>query len=84
MTLLPVDPAAAAEVWDNALCAEVDPELFFADRSEPWKSQQAKRICALCDVRELCLATFGPLLSEGVVGGTSPRERRRLRKRSAA
>lgn len=84
MKILPVDRAAAIEVWENALCSEVDPELFFPERGEPAKA--AKQICARCGVRELCLTTFGPVVDMGVIGGLTERERRplRLKRRTAA
>jgi WhiB family redox-sensing transcriptional regulator len=74
--LVPAD--AAREVWASALCAQVDPELFFPGKGDP--TAPAKAVCAACPVTALCLATFGPLVSEGVVGGLSARERRLLRR----
>ena len=51
---------AAREVWASALCAQVDPELFFPEKGQP--SAPAKAVCARCPVTALCLATFGPLV----------------------
>ena len=65
---------AAREVWASALCAEVDPELFFPEKGS--SPAAAKAICAACSVAELCLATFGPLVDHGVVGGLTAGERR--------
>ncbi|ASR85352.1 WhiB family transcription factor [Mycobacterium phage Tierra] len=46
----PVQP----EAWEaDALCAQVDPELFFPDKGQ--SSKPAKAICAACPVREVCL-----------------------------
>jgi WhiB family redox-sensing transcriptional regulator len=65
---------AAREVWASALCAQVDPELFFpVTGSSP---APAKAVCAACPVRELCLTTFGPLVDHGVLGGLTAEERR--------
>lgn len=38
----------------SALCAQVDPEVWFPEKGE--KNADAKRICARCEVREQCLA----------------------------
>jgi WhiB family redox-sensing transcriptional regulator len=73
--VVPAD--AAREVWESALCAQVDPELFFPEKGQP--SAPAKAVCARCPVTALCLVTFGPLLAHGVVGGLTARERQRQR-----
>ena len=77
--VVPAD--AAREVWASALCAQVDPELFFPGKGDP--TGPAKAVCAACPVTALCMATFGPLVAEGVVGGLSARERRAMRRSSA-
>jgi WhiB family redox-sensing transcriptional regulator len=64
---------AAREVWASALCAQVDPDLFFPEKGQP--SAPAKAVCARCPVTALCLATFGPLVDHGVVGGLTAAER---------
>ena len=74
--LVPAD--AAREVWTSALCAQVDPELFFPEKGQP--SAPAKAVCAACPVTALCLETFGPLVAEGVVGGLSAQERRAVQR----
>lgn len=61
---------------ERALCAEVDPELFFPE-GQGASSNEAKRVCAACDVIDACLAfalAEGPF--DGVWGGTSAFERR--------
>ncbi len=68
----------------DALCAEVDPELFF-----PMVGQNtahiAKRVCGHCTVRRECLEyAMQHHENWGVWGGLSERERRRLRNGSAA
>jgi WhiB family redox-sensing transcriptional regulator len=68
---------AAREVWASALCAQVDPELFFPEKGQP--SAPAKAICSRCPVTALCLRTFGPLVADGVVGGLTAQERRQHR-----
>ena len=69
---------AAREVWSSALCAEVDPELFFPEKGGT--AAPAKAVCAACPVTALCLATFGPLIADGVVGGLTAEERRLQRR----
>ncbi len=61
---------------DDALCAQVDPEMFFVEKGG--SIAEAKAVCALCDVRAECLATALELGPVGVWGGTSPMERRKL------
>lgn len=72
-----VDLDAALTVWDDALCAQTDPEIFFPEKGQP--ARQALAVCAACPVQELCLATFGPITAYGVVGGTTAMQRRRKR-----
>ena len=68
---------------EDALCAQVDPEIFFPDKGESIKD--AVRICEQCPVRQRCLeeamreeaknATWGRY---GVRGGVTARERSRM------
>ena len=64
---------------DQALCAEVDPEIFFPEKGG--SSREAKRICSECSVRIECL-NYALRRDEryGVWGGMSERERRRLKR----
>ena len=73
-----LDVDDARTVWESALCAQVDPELFFPELGGTGAA--AKAVCAACPVTALCLATFGPMVAEGVVGGLSAQERRELRR----
>jgi WhiB family transcriptional regulator, redox-sensing transcriptional regulator len=71
---------------DQALCAEVDAELWFPEKGG--SSRQAKMICRACPVRIECL-NFALDRNErfGIYGGLTERERRdlkRARKREAA
>ena len=65
----------------DALCAQVDTELFFPELGK--SGREAKRICIRCDVRKECLEyalkTRQPF---GVWGGKSDRERQKLRRAS--
>lgn len=57
-----------------ALCAELDPEVFFPEKGG--SSANAKKICAACDVIDECLShalEHGEKF--GIWGGLSPKER---------
>jgi WhiB family redox-sensing transcriptional regulator len=63
----------------HARCAEVDPEIFFPERGG--SSKAARAVCSQCDVRSQCLEyALNNKEQFGIWGGTSERERRRLRK----
>lgn len=68
------------EWMSDALCREIDGELFFPDNPN---DNEAKKACALCQVKEPCLqyALERPVL--GIWGGTNERERRQLRRKAA-
>jgi WhiB family transcriptional regulator, redox-sensing transcriptional regulator len=72
-----------AERWSEAACSTADPELFFPVSSlGPALRQvaQAKAICARCHIQRACLGyalDAGPV--QGIWGGTTETERRRLR-----
>jgi WhiB family redox-sensing transcriptional regulator len=64
----------------DAVCAEVDPELFFPEPGAP--TSPAKRICAGCPVRVECLDyALAAREAHGVFGGLSAQERLRLLRR---
>ena len=69
----------ALEVWASALCAQVDPELFFPENGHADSSRAAKAVCGRCPVPELCPDTFDLVVPHGVVGGLTARERRGCR-----
>ena len=66
----------------DGLCAQTDPDAFFPSRGEP--TGPAKAVCLACPVRIACLA-YALDRDErfGVWGGTSPRERSALLRRTA-
>jgi WhiB family redox-sensing transcriptional regulator len=67
------------EWQDEAFCVQVDPELFFPERGG--SSKAARAACAACPVRGQCLEyALNNKESFGIWGGTSERERRKLRK----
>jgi WhiB family redox-sensing transcriptional regulator len=67
----------------SALCAQVDPDLFFPEKGET--ATEALRVCALCEVRAECAAeALANKEEHGVWGGITERTRRRkLRDRRA-
>jgi WhiB family transcriptional regulator, redox-sensing transcriptional regulator len=70
------------EWQSNARCAEVDPEIFFPERGG--SSKKAREVCDQCEVRSQCLEyALNNKEQFGIWGGTSERERRRLRKERA-
>jgi WhiB family transcriptional regulator, redox-sensing transcriptional regulator len=72
----PADPDALD--WrDAALCAQTDPESFFPEKGG--STVAAKRTCCACEVRAECLEyALVHHIREGIWGGMSDRERRRL------
>lgn len=72
-----------ADVLDQALCAQTDPEAFFPEKGG--STREAKAVCAACPVREACLAwAIKTNQPHGVWGGLSEKERRKLRSRDVA
>jgi WhiB family redox-sensing transcriptional regulator len=64
-----------------ARCVEVDPEIFFPERGG--SSKAARAVCSECSVRQECLLyALANREQFGIWGGTSERERRRLRRLS--
>jgi hypothetical protein len=64
----------------EALCAEVDPELFYPEVGN--SAHAAKTICRRCAVIDQCLEWALENGEQwGVLGGLSPEERAALRKR---
>lgn len=84
---LSTGPASVDPLWwrEFGACTKADPELFYAERGE--SSRVARAICKTCDsgIRAECLA-YALLNNEkfGIWGGTSERERRKLRNQSKA
>lgn len=72
---------ASPDDWawqDQGLCAQTDPALFFPEQGE--SARDAKRVCAACPVRARCLQwALETGQQHGVLGGTTERERRRIR-----
>ena len=63
----------------DAACAETDPEAWFPEKGDV-DLRRIKRICAGCQVRAECLEwALDNREQHGVWGGTTPRQRRRIR-----
>jgi WhiB family transcriptional regulator, redox-sensing transcriptional regulator len=81
-----LEPAAAPEdlTWqDDALCAQVDPEIFFPEKGG--STREPKRVCRACEVRAECLEyALEHQERFGIWGGFSERERRRLKRAPTA
>lgn len=87
MTDLPFYVAKTDSRWRRqARCLDMDVNLFFADRGNEAKIQnaEAKAVCQECTVRFECLedALNEPQPWFGVRGGLTAKERRRIRWRS--
>ena len=62
----------------ESLCREMDPEFFFP--SDGVGVEAAKTVCMRCPARLKCLEyALRNRIDQGVWGGTSERERRRIR-----
>lgn len=63
----------------EAKCLDADPEAFFPEKGG--STREAKRICAVCPVRDECL-DYALANDErfGIWGGLSERERRRTKR----
>lgn len=82
-TALEFSPGAAGPLFspdedlswqDLALCAEVDPELWFPEKGGG--TRKPKRICRMCEVRTECLEyALETGQRFGIWGGLSPQER---------
>jgi WhiB family redox-sensing transcriptional regulator len=75
-------------IWRQyARCLGADSELFYPASDSDEAAEPAKAICAVCPVREPCLDhAITAREQQGVWGGLTERERRRLirqRRRSA-
>jgi len=74
----------ATQDWrTEAACRDSDVEIFFPATEEG--AGPAKAVCATCPVRSACLEwALATRQQEGVWGGLSESERRRLRRRRQA
>jgi WhiB family redox-sensing transcriptional regulator len=73
-----IDPPGVEDWWPRAACKGTDQNVFFADDSESIVA--AKAVCARCPVREQCLDFAFQGRHHGIWGGTTDKERARLRR----
>jgi len=67
---------------DDSACAGADSDVFFPPSEDEAAAMPAKKICAVCPVKEQCLEyALTTNQTEGVWGGMSSGDRRRLRRR---
>lgn len=73
----------ADQYWrEKAACRRVDPETFFPLDGDSLGQEAAKAICMGCEVRSTCLEeAMDHRELEGVRGGTTGQERRRMFRR---
>lgn len=79
-----VDLRDPSQRWrKDAQCRGLGPRLFFPETEEGPEALEAKAVCALCPVESSCLQ-YAIVAKEayGVWGGTTPRERRPMRRRA--
>jgi len=66
----------------KAACRDLDTSLFFPDSEA--EADAAKAVCALCPVRQECLEfALATRQNDGIWGGLTETERRRVRRRGA-
>ncbi|GIU96811.1 MAG: hypothetical protein KatS3mg013_0614 [Actinomycetota bacterium] len=79
---LPTDPRPPDRWQDRAACFGVDPNVFFPVSEED--AAPALAFCAVCRIREECLAwALRNGERYGVWGGLTEQQRRRLQRRVA-
>ena len=74
-----VFPMSATTWRKQAACRGLDVEAFYPISEDEADAAEAKAICAECPVRQACLEhALAHREREGVWGGTTERERRRI------
>lgn len=69
----------STEWMEEAACSNTDPSIFFPNDGAG--VSVAKEVCARCVVKEECLEyALSNRIDHGVWGGTSERERRRIKR----
>jgi len=63
----------------RAACRGIDVEVFYPETDDELQAEPAKAVCGVCPVRQACLEhALAHREREGVWGGTTERERRRI------
>lgn len=65
----------------GGLCREIGVEIFFPDVRDASDYQLARTICSGCGVREQCLEWAVRHEPHGMWGGTTPLERKQIRRK---
>lgn len=74
------EPVPDGSWRDDAACLGLDPDLFFPTDTSPERADLARAVCADCTVTEECLDyAIATNQRWGIWGGTSDRDRRRIR-----
>lgn len=68
-----------ADLGATPECAETDPEVFFPEKGRVDLVREAIEICDRCPVRNACLELAVRDGEHGVWGGTTERQRRKIR-----
>jgi WhiB family redox-sensing transcriptional regulator len=75
-----LNPRTDDDWWQDAACRDVDTNVFFPLTDD--EAGPAREICATCPVRDECLEfALATRQDDGVWGGLTETERRRLRRR---
>lgn len=68
----------------EALCAQVDPELFFPLQGDADSAQVAKQICTKCPLITACLSeAILTNSNDGIWGASTPKDRQKIRRNTA-
>lgn len=65
-------------------CTKVDGELFYPTEHDEFAIRKAKAICGPCPIKGECLMfAYATDDQHAILGGTTPRERRALKRKAA-
>ncbi len=68
------------EWTDRAECRDIEPSDVFFEVTNPAYVRMAKSICSMCTVKKACIEfALRTDQKDGIWGGLTPKERRRLR-----
>jgi WhiB family redox-sensing transcriptional regulator len=79
-------PRPRGEGWHtDALCAQVDGDLWFPEKGDAHGADKAKAFCVTCPVVNECLDyAMDNNIKHGVWGNKTPDQRTRMRNKKAA
>lgn len=67
--------------FTDANCRGIDTDLFYPPETGAHsETQMAKRVCKACVIKDECLAWALKYEHHGIWGGTTPNQRKRLRR----